>query len=39
MVRTVEHEAFGASNIRGLRGQTFTTQGPKVNCVKQVDVS
>jgi hypothetical protein len=35
---SVELEGFNASRIRGLRDQICTTQGHKVDCVRQVDV-
>jgi len=36
-VHSVEFEEFVPSRFGGLRGQIGTTQGPKVNCVRQVD--
>ena len=36
-VNTVEFKGFVASDIRGSRDQICTTEGPKIDCVRQVD--
>jgi len=36
-VHLVEFESFVASDVRGLRDQVCTTQGPEVDCVRQFD--
>ena len=36
-VQTVDFAGFVAPNVGGLRDQICTTQGPKVDCVRQVD--
>jgi len=38
LLQTVEIEGFVRSEFRTLRNQICGTQGPKVNCVRQVDL-